>query len=123
MKPDPQRRPELTCGLPGFGRLLLTVILELQLPLRARFLQGVVGSHLHFMVPGGNNVAGSGRALGFIALICYSETYAASWSQEELCIISYLQRVNLMFVSKMSQIPSQLNINMSVITHIESMLP
>lgn len=58
------------------------------------------------------------------AVICYSETYAASWSQVEMCIISYLQEVNVMF--------GKLDVNHSFtvtykieseITHIESMLP
>lgn len=82
--------------LPGFGKLLLTE--GRQLSLRGRFQQGVVGSRLHFTVPAGNNTEGSVRGLGFVAVICYSDTYAASCWQVEMCIISYLQEVNIEFV-------------------------
>lgn len=37
------------------------------------------------------------HVLAFVAVI-YSETYAASWSQLELHIISYLHQMNLRFV-------------------------
>lgn len=117
-------------NLPAFGKPPFTegrqrAILHLQFSLRARFQQGVAGRHLHFMVPEGNNTEGWVRVLGFVAVICCSETYTASWSEGELCIISYLQEVNLMLVNAMSHIPTQLNLKycMSETTHMESMLP
>lgn len=103
-KPGPQRRAEMKLWiLPAFGKTPLTegrqrVILHLQFSLRVWFQQGAAGSRLHFTVPEGNNNEGWVRVLGFVAVICSSETYTASWSQAEPCIISYLQEVNFMSV-------------------------